>query len=46
MDAFEEVVNVEDIARLPDPLKERLMGSPPAGAGTRLTPLTATNPDC
>ena len=25
MDAFEEVVNVEDIARLPDPLKERLL---------------------
>jgi hypothetical protein len=25
MDAFEEVVNVEDIARLPDPLKQRLM---------------------
>jgi hypothetical protein len=25
MDAFEEVVNVEDIARLPDPLKERLI---------------------
>ena len=24
MDAFEEVVNVEDIARLPDPLKQRL----------------------
>jgi len=25
MDAFEEVVNVEDIARLPDPLKQRLI---------------------
>jgi len=25
MDAFEEVVNVEDIASLPDPLKERLL---------------------
>ena len=25
MDAFEEVVNVDDIARLPDPLKERLL---------------------
>jgi hypothetical protein len=25
MDAFEEVVNVEDIARLPDPLRERLV---------------------
>ena len=25
MDAFEEVVNVEDIARLPDPLKQRLL---------------------
>ncbi len=25
MDAFEEVVNVEDIARLQDPLKERLI---------------------
>ena len=25
MDAFEEVVNIDDIARLPDPLKERLL---------------------
>jgi hypothetical protein len=25
MDAFEEVVNVDEIARLPDPFKERLL---------------------
>jgi hypothetical protein len=25
MDAFEELVNVEDLARLKDPLKERLL---------------------
>ena len=37
MDAFEEVVNVEDIARLPDPLKERLLEIVRPHARTRLT---------